>query len=163
MFEKMEWRSVWYFTWWYLRISDSNYVFFLEDEYLIFLGEFEFLFMLLVSIYIALFLQIIIHEAGHLIFGLMSGYRFCSFRVFSFIWMKENGKIKLKRLSLVGTAGQCLMAPPDLVNGKIPIVLYHLGGVTMNLISAVIFWTAGICWSTLAQEIRKPPPALKVS
>ena len=38
-----------------------------------------------VAMYAAMTVQIIVHEAGHLVFGLISGYEFCSFRIFS--WM----------------------------------------------------------------------------
>lgn len=97
-------------------------------------------FMVLVLLFYAgLFLQIIIHEAGHLVFGLLSGYKFSSFRIADFMWIKENGSIKFKRYSLAGTAGQCIMIPPDFKNGKIPVVLYNLGGSLMNTITAVIF------------------------
>lgn len=87
----------------------------------------------------SMLLQIIIHEAGHLIFGLLSGYRFCSFRIFSFMWLKEEGRIRFKRLSIAGTAGQCLMGPPDLKDGKMPVILYNLGGSLLNLITAAVF------------------------
>ena len=89
--------------------------------------------------YVALFFHLIVHEAGHLVFGLLTGYEFSSFRVGSFMWMKENGKLKLKRLSLAGTGGQCLMSPPDLKDGKIPLVLYNLGGSFINAILGVLF------------------------
>lgn len=94
---------------------------------------------LLLGMYVAIFLQLVIHEAGHLVFGLLSGYKFSSFRILSFMWIKEGEKIKLSRLSIVGTGGQCLMAPPDMVDGKIPIVLYNLGGSLMNLIAGMFF------------------------
>ena len=87
----------------------------------------------------AAFVQIIIHEAGHLACGLLSGYRFSSFRVASFMWVKLDGRIVLKRMTLAGTGGQCLMAPPDLVDGKIPVVLYNLGGSLANVASALVF------------------------
>lgn len=91
--------------------------------------------IVLVSLYVAMTLQVIIHEAGHLVFGLMSGYRFSSFRIFSFMWMRESdGKIHLRRFSLAGTSGQCLMAPPDIKDEKIPVVLYNLGGSLLNFI-----------------------------
>ncbi|MDE6111055.1 MAG: hypothetical protein K2F65_03970 [Eubacterium sp.] len=90
--------------------------------------------------YISLFAQIIIHEAGHLIFGLLTGYKFNSFRIFSFMFIKEEEKIKLKKLSLTGTAGQCLMSPPDIKNGKAPVILYNLGGVITNIIAGFIFF-----------------------
>lgn len=85
-----------------------------------------------------LFLQVVVHETGHLIFGLMTGYEYSSFRIGSFMWVKLDGKIKLKRFSLSGTGGQCLMAPPDMVDGKIPYVLYNFGGCIANLAVSVI-------------------------
>ena len=94
---------------------------------------------LFLVMYVALFFHLIVHEAGHLVFGLLTGYEFSSFRVGSFMWMKENGKLKLKHLSLAGTGGQCLMSPPDLKDGKIPLVLYNLGGSFINAILGVLF------------------------
>lgn len=91
----------------------------------------------LVTVYIAYFLQTVLHEAGHLIFGLMTGYRFASFRVGSIILTRENGKFRFGRYSLAGTGGQCLLAPPEEKDGKIPYVLYNAGGVIMNVILGV--------------------------
>ena len=96
------------------------------------------LLFLLIIMYISFFIQMIIHEAGHFIFGSLTGYKLSSFRIGSFMWIKDNGKIKLKKYSLAGTGGQCLMSPPDMVNDKIPIVLYNLGGCIMNIITGVI-------------------------
>ena len=92
----------------------------------------------LVSMCAALILQIIIHEAGHLVFGLLTGYKFISFRVYSFMWMKDNDRIRFKRMSIAGTGGQCLMAPPDLKDGKMPVQLYNYGGAIMNLIASAV-------------------------
>ncbi len=97
------------------------------------------LLLTLVSTYIAAVFQTIVHEAGHLVFGLLSGYRFISFRIFSFLWMKEDGKLKMKRHRLAGTDGQCLMAPPELVDGKIPVVMYNMGGALLNIIVSIVF------------------------
>lgn len=94
--------------------------------------------IVLAELGVAVYLQIIFHEAGHLIAGLFTGYSFSSFRIGSFMWLKEGDKLKLKRLSLAGTGGQCLMSPPDMVDEKIPFVFYNLGGSLMNLIVAVI-------------------------
>ena len=91
-----------------------------------------------ITLFLSMILQTVIHEAGHLVFGLLSGYRFCSFRVFNLIWVKENGTIHLRRLSVVGTAGQCLMVPPEPVDGKIPVVLYNLGGSIMNAAVSIV-------------------------
>ena len=88
-----------------------------------------------------LIISIIIHEAGHLIFGLMTGYRFVSFRIFSFALVKCDDGIKLKRYSIPGTAGQCLMAPPEIKDGKMPTVIYNLGGCIVGLVFFAIFGT----------------------
>lgn len=88
--------------------------------------------------YLAAFLQIIIHEGGHLIFGLISGYRFVSFRIGSFMFVKKKDKIKIKRFSLMGTGGQCLMDPPEEQEGLFPYMLYNLGGILNNFIFSVI-------------------------
>lgn len=93
------------------------------------------------------FLQTVIHEAGHLVFGLLTRYQYSSFRIGSFMWVKLDGKLCLKRHTLAGTGGQCLMAPPDMVDGQIPYVLYNMGGCIANivvsvlpLIPVVLFW-----------------------
>lgn len=82
--------------------------------------------------------QTIVHEAGHLVGGLATGYRFCSFRVGSWMVQAEQGRLRLRRLSLAGTGGQCLLAPPELREGRIPYVWYNLGGVLGNLLLAVL-------------------------
>ena len=88
---------------------------------------------------LALFLDIIIHESGHLVFGLLTGYRYSSFRIGSLMLIKEDGKMKWKKLSLAGTGGQCLMVPPAMQDGKIPYVLYNLGGSIFNVVFGGLF------------------------
>ena len=95
--------------------------------------------LLVVWMYAAFLLETIIHEAGHLVFGLLSGYSFFSYRIGSFAWVKSGDRIRFARQSIAGTAGQCLMSPPDMVDGTMPVVLYNFGGVLMNVISAAIF------------------------
>ena len=94
---------------------------------------------LFIGLYISIFLQLVIHEAGHLVFGLRSGYRFSSFRIGSILWLKQNGRIVCRRLSLVGTGGQCLMVPPQMQDGKIPVILFNLGGSIMNMAAGAVF------------------------
>jgi len=89
---------------------------------------------------IALYIHIIIHEGGHCLFGLLSGYRFVSFRVGSLMWLRTPEGIKRKKYSLAGTGGQCLMEPPGDINDDFPVVLYNMGGVIVNLIAAALFW-----------------------
>ena len=95
--------------------------------------------LLMLAVYAAMLLQIIIHEGGHLVFGLATGYKFSSFRILSWMLVREDGKLRLRHLSLAGTGGQCLMAPPDLKDGTIPFLLYNFGGSIMNLISCLLF------------------------
>ena len=94
---------------------------------------------LLVFLYLGCFIHIVAHEAGHLVFGLLTGYTFSSFRVGSFMLLKENGKLVTRKLKIAGTGGQCLMAPPEMVDGKFPVVLYNLGGSIANLVLALLF------------------------
>lgn len=97
------------------------------------------LLILFIGMYAALFFHLILHEGGHLIFGLLTGYQFGSFRVASFLWLKEDGKLRIKRLSIAGTGGQCLMIPPNIQDGKLPLVLYNLGGSLLNLLIGALF------------------------
>ena len=94
--------------------------------------------VMLVFLYLAFFIHIVLHEAGHLIFGLMSGYQFSSFRIGTHMLMKENGKLVRRKIKIAGTGGQCLMIPPEMVDGKFPVVLYNLGGSIVNLVVAAL-------------------------
>lgn len=110
---------------------------------------------LVLSIYVILFFHIALHEAGHLIFGLLTGYGFSSFRLGSFMLLRENGRLRLRRLTIPGTGGQCLMTPPEMVDGKIPYLLYNLGGCMVNLtvsLAALVLWVLlprDTLWSVL--------------
>ena len=88
--------------------------------------------------YFAFIIQIIIHEAGHLIFGLLSGYEFISFRVGSITIVKDQEKFKLKKFKIKGTGGQCLMTPKTNNYEEINYVFYNLGGILMNFIASII-------------------------
>ncbi len=98
----------------------------------------------LFSLYAAMLLQVIIHEAGHLVFGLLTGYRFLSFRVFSLMLVREEEKLRFRRYSLAGTGGQCLMIPPELRDGTMPVLLYNFGGAILNLVAAALFFALSL-------------------
>lgn len=91
---------------------------------------------------LALALSILIlipaHEAGHLVCGLISGYKFVSFRIFNLTFIKAGGKIRVKNFAIAGTGGQCLLAPPDLPIERIPVTLYNAGGVLVNILLLLI-------------------------
>ena len=87
---------------------------------------------------ISFIVQIILHEAGHLIGGLLSGYEFVSFRVGSITLIKENGKFAIKKFKIKGTAGQCLMMPKEENYNEAPYILYNLGGILINAIISIL-------------------------
>ena len=81
---------------------------------------------------IGLFISIIIHEVGHLLFGLLSGYQFSSFRIGNLMWYKSEDQLKLTTFSIPGTGGQCLMLPPN-DEEILPYFWYNAGGGLFNL------------------------------
>lgn len=97
------------------------------------------LFVPLLSAGLVYAIHLILHEAGHLVAGLITGYKFVSFRVGSIILIKnKEGKIELKRMTVLGTGGQCLMCPPDVPTEECPYKLYHLMGGLTNIIVGLI-------------------------
>lgn len=86
----------------------------------------------------SIFLQVLLHEGGHLVCGLATGYRFVSFRIFNLTFIRKDGKLCIKRFSLAGTGGQCLLTPPERPLEDIPTTLYNLGGVLANLLTAIL-------------------------
>lgn len=78
---------------------------------------------------------IILHETGHLVCGLLSGYKFMSFRIFSLTFIKIDCRLRIRRYSIAGTGGQCLLTPPVLPLEKIPTGWYNFGGVLFNIVA----------------------------
>lgn len=90
------------------------------------------------AIFVAIVVNTFFHELGHLIFGLLTGYRFLSFRIFSFMLIRENGVLNFKKRAMPGTLGQCLMAPPSYQGGNYPFMLYNLGGILFGGIISLV-------------------------
>lgn len=86
---------------------------------------------------VTLFIHIILHEGGHLIFGLLSNFEFVSFRVGCLTLVKENNKFLIKKFKIAGTGGQCLMIPKMDNYKECPYILYNLGGVILNLLVSI--------------------------
>ncbi len=101
-----------------------------------------------INMYIAFILQVFAHETGHLICGLISGYDFVYYKVFGFMWIKSNSKIKFRSSFGYGTAGACAMTPPKPTDNKIPYKLFLTGGIIANLLLSYIFF----CMSFLALD-----------
>jgi len=86
----------------------------------------------------SIFLQIILHEGGHLVCGLLTGYRFVSFRILNQTLIRQDGRLRIKRFNIGGTGGQCLLVPPERPIEEIPYKLYNAGGVLANLLTALL-------------------------
>ncbi|MDE6648729.1 MAG: M50 family metallopeptidase [Muribaculaceae bacterium] len=92
----------------------------------------------LLSFIISLAILIPAHELGHLVCGLLTGYKFVSFRIFNYTLLKEDGKFRIKKFAVAGTGGQCLLTPPDLPLEDIPTGWYNFGGILANIILLLI-------------------------
>ena len=90
------------------------------------------------ALIVSLFLLVTIHEGGHLVCGLLSGYRFVSFRLFNLTVIRSEGKLRVKHFAVAGTGGQCLLSPPDLPLKDIPVVWYNFGGILANIAAGLI-------------------------
>lgn len=102
---------------------------------------------------VIMFVQIIIHEAGHLIAGLMRGYRFLSFMILNLMITCKDGKFRFSRFGIPGAGGQCLMVPPAEGDTDAGIAFYNAGGIIINALTAIV---AGIilllCYDTMSFE-----------
>ncbi len=102
-------------------------------------------FLVMLVYFAVVVIHIFIHELGHLVCGLISGYKFNSIRFFSLMIVNENGKLAIKKMSLAGTGGQCSMVPPR-TDGTSPVALFNWGGCLINVItSAVAILVAILC------------------
>ena len=88
----------------------------------------------LLAFIVCMVLLVPVHEAGHLVAGLLSGYRFVSFRIFNYVIIRIDGKLRIKKYSIAGTGGQCLLLPPETPIDKVPTAWYNLGGVIANIL-----------------------------
>ncbi len=103
------------------------------------LFESTFLILLHLPLYL---LVVLLHEFGHLLGGLWSGYHFVSFRVGNRVLVRWDEGLVWKRFSLMGTGGQCIMAPPVRSDDQFPFLRYYLGGPLMNLLLSLVFFLA---------------------
>ena len=102
------------------------------------------------SMAIAFLLQTLLHEGGHLVCGLLTGFRFLSFRILRWAIVKdEEGRLALKSFNIPGTIGQCLLVPPKTEDKlSIPYFWYNAGGVLFNFLTTVITFIIMVCVKT---------------
>lgn len=92
---------------------------------------------------LAFIFNIFIYEIGRLIFGLMTGYKFLSFRISNIVIIRNFGRLIIKKNKSVRTSGNCVMLPPIKNNGKIPYYFYNKGGAILNFL--LLPWYALLC------------------
>ncbi len=89
-------------------------------------------------ILLALFVSIIIHESGHLVTGLITGYKFVSFRILNILIYRKKNKVKIK-LGKGVALGQCLLSIKDPQNSeKMSVDFYLAGGSLFNFLTFII-------------------------
>ena len=101
----------------------------------------------IVALFLGIFLQTIIHELGHVIFGVLTKYEFISMRIGSLLFIKDKEKFRMQRFKVPGTLGQSIMMPKSNNYLEQPYLLYCLGGVILNFISSILFLLIAILMS----------------
>ena len=91
------------------------------------------------SLIITAILQFALHEVGHLLFGLASGYKFSSIRIYKYAIVKDDSGYHVKKFNIQGTGGQCIMTLPEDTNpSRVPFFWYNAGGVIVNVVLVAI-------------------------
>jgi tetratricopeptide (TPR) repeat protein len=101
---------------------------------------------LLILFIICVYVHVFIHEAGHLLFGICTGYKFSSFRIGTYLFIKKKDNISINKYKLAGTLGQCLLTPPEYNNGDMPCILYNIGGLVFSAIATIL---SAVAWFLL--------------
>lgn len=71
--------------------------------------------------------------------GLLTGYKFLSFRIGSLTLVKTAEGLKLRKFTIPGTGGQCLMIPPETDDPEAsPYFWYNAGGGLFNILTALL-------------------------
>jgi hypothetical protein len=92
-----------------------------------------FLFYIVLLICLSILLQLIIHEFGHYIGGLLTGWHLIYLQIFRIAIVKKEKYLKCK---VVDSSGfQCIMYPDSVLSNAI---IYTIGGCILNLLVAVI-------------------------
>lgn len=119
--------------------TDTTFSEYFQKYYTLDISEGLCVFLVAIGAFIlSLAILIPVHELGHLVCGILSGYKFVSYRIFNYTVLRENGKFRIKKFSVPGTGGQCLLTPPELPLEEIPTGLYNFGGVLANILILMI-------------------------
>lgn len=97
--------------------------------------------VVILSIFISLFVQIIIHEIGHAVLGIIAGYEFKEIKILNFKILKKDGKLKFeKNNELKGSAygGQTILNITKDNFEKTKMIKLLVGGGLFNVIFSII-------------------------
>ena len=89
------------------------------------------------SYYLSLACALIVHEFGHLIFGLLTGYTFAAIGFGHHLFLRRDGRVRRFVYKLPGALGFCAMEVPDMKDGSFPFALYLSGGTFGNAFLAL--------------------------
>lgn len=90
------------------------------------------------SWYLSFASAIIVHECGHLIFGLLTGYKFAAIGLAHHLFLRRDGRVRRFVYKLPGALGFCAMEVPDMKDGSFPFALYLSGGALCNAFFALV-------------------------
>ena len=88
--------------------------------------------------YISFASAVIVHEFGHLIFGLLTGYTFAAIGFGHHLFLMRDGRLRRFVYKLPGALGFCAMEVPDMKDGSFPFALYLSGGAFGNTFLALV-------------------------
>ena len=88
--------------------------------------------------YISFASAVIVHEFGHLIFGLLTGYKFAAIGFGHHLFLMRDGRLRRFVYKLPGALGFCAMEVPDMKDGSFPFALYLSGGAFGNTFLALV-------------------------
>lgn len=101
-------------------------------QYTNFNDDYLSLLLIVPGLLVGFLFSIIIHELGHLVFGLLSGYKFISFKVlFIRVFKKDGYKISFEK-GFLTMPGQCLMKPTNH-----NYFLYNIGGLIFTYLFSI--------------------------
>lgn len=90
------------------------------------------------------------HELGHLVFGLLSGYRFAYFQLLRYRIQKRNDRFEIVRKNSKSDLFQCIMAPPDTDFKTFPVRLFFLGGYLMVSLFILLFLSLAFLFPSMS-------------
>ncbi|MEN1761778.1 site-2 protease family protein [Anoxynatronum sibiricum] len=106
-----------------------------------------------VTVLVAFFMTVNIHELGHLVAGKLAGYQLLSYRISIFSWDNENGKMKFSVSTNKGYSGLCAMMPPREAVSKHKQLLYYAGGIMLNCLMGVVFFISALLFPGLPERL----------